>query len=260
MNFSRSRTMSEAMDSTPLALLHGWGMHRQLLAPLARQFDGERDTILLDLPGHGGRREDLSDLSSWLVPLAQQLEGSGAPVDLLGWSLGGMLGLALADRCPEMVRRLILVDTTPKFVCGEGWEHGLPRGQVRVLARQLKRDMIGTMKSFAALMTPLEDDGDPVWQAWSKECSHPEHLPDLQGALAGLALLQELDLRPRLAAIKAPVLVIHGERDRVTPVPAGKYLAEQLPDVVWHMVPQAGHAPFYPSFDGLASVVKEFCR
>lgn len=257
---SRKKIMSETMNSRPLVLLHGWGMHRQTLAPLARHLGEDRDTALIDLPGHGGRRDLLEGLSSWLEPIISQIEPIANPVDLVGWSLGGMLGLALADERPDMVRRLILIGSTPKFVSSESWDYGLPTGQVRAMARQMKRDAVATMKSFVELMVPVEDAGNSEWQAWQKDLLRPEFFPDQAGSLAGLELLQHLDLRQRLATIEQPVLVIHGERDRVTPVAAGRYLADQLPNATWQPVPRGGHAPFYPLEEELSATIMEFCR
>ena len=60
----------------------------------------------------------------------------------------------------------------------------------------------------------------------------------------GLRLLKEEDRRAALAGIAIPALLIHGERDRITPVAAARFMASSLPQARLELVPGAGHAPF----------------
>jgi pimeloyl-ACP methyl ester carboxylesterase len=46
----------------------------------------------------------------------------------------------------------------------------------------------------------------------------------------------------RLDRIRAPTLVMHGERDRLVPLAASKLLATQIPDAELAVVPGTGHA------------------
>jgi pimeloyl-[acyl-carrier protein] methyl ester esterase len=61
---------------------------------------------------------------------------------------------------------------------------------------------------------------------------------------AGLRLLKEEDRRDVLADIAAPALVVQGERDRLVPMGAARFLVEHLPQARLAPVPGAGHAPF----------------
>ena len=68
--------------------------------------------------------------------------------------------------------------------------------------------------------------------------------PPVAALRAGLRLLKEEDRRASLPGIAAPALVIHGERDRFTPIGAARFLAASLPRASLDLVPGAGHAPF----------------
>ncbi|MFT6627445.1 MAG: 2-succinyl-6-hydroxy-2,4-cyclohexadiene-1-carboxylate synthase [Flavobacteriales bacterium] len=86
-----------------------------------------RPALPVTLPGH---RETASSvlttamraalmappsIDTWADALADALRRSGAeanPVDVMGYSLGGRVGIALADRHPALVRRLVLVSTS----------------------------------------------------------------------------------------------------------------------------------------------------
>jgi pimeloyl-[acyl-carrier protein] methyl ester esterase len=69
-------------------------------------------------------------------------------------------------------------------------------------------------------------------------------LPEPAVALAALETLRRADQRRELAVIDVPVLVQHGELDRITLPAAADYLAAQLPAAVLERLPGVGHAPF----------------
>jgi pimeloyl-[acyl-carrier protein] methyl ester esterase len=81
---------------------------------------------------------------------------------------------------------------------------------------------------------------------------HPEALR------TGLQLLRDTDLRPRLAEIQQPVLVMQGSRDRLTPVQAGETLAAMLPEARFERIESAGHAPFLSHEPEFIERVKPF--
>ena len=59
---------------------------------------------------------------------------------------------------------------------------------------------------------------------------------------ARLAMIQSLDLRPRLAEIEQPVLLVAAEDDRVVDsVPAARVMAAGLPNAELETLPDAGH-------------------
>ena len=58
----------------------------------------------------------------------------------------------------------------------------------------------------------------------------------------GAAMLAAGDLRARLSLITSPTLVVHGAKDPLVPVAAGKEVAEAIPGAQWHLEPRMGHA------------------
>ena len=66
----------------------------------------------------------------------------------------------------------------------------------------------------------------------------------MQALRAGLNILLGSDLRNYVAMIKTPTLLVHGERDMLTPAGAAHWLAEHLPDARLEMLQGAAHAPF----------------
>jgi 3-oxoadipate enol-lactonase len=60
---------------------------------------------------------------------------------------------------------------------------------------------------------------------------------------AACGQLAELDLRPELAKVKVPALVVVGEQDEATPPPMSHELAALLPDARLKIIPGCAHVP-----------------
>ncbi len=80
---------------------------------------------------------------------------------------------------------------------------------------------------------------------WGEEEAEPfpymyRHIPDL---LLGLDYLLKADVRDKLSCIRVPLLLIHGERDRICPPQAAQYIYERTNDCTFMLMPNVGHAP-----------------
>jgi pimeloyl-ACP methyl ester carboxylesterase len=102
-------------DEPELVLLHGGAQNAHTWDTVALALD--RPLVAIDLPGHGhsGHREDHvywpADNAGAIEIAVRALAPDAALV--VGMSLGGLTALALADRAPDLVRQLVLVDVTP---------------------------------------------------------------------------------------------------------------------------------------------------
>src|ERR1700688_106990 len=112
------RTMSALVwgEGPPeLVLLHGGAQNAHTWDTVALALD--RPLVAIDLPGHGhsGHRDDHvywpADNAIAVETAVRALAPNAALV--VGMSLGGLTALALADRAPDVVRQLVLVDVTP---------------------------------------------------------------------------------------------------------------------------------------------------
>jgi pimeloyl-ACP methyl ester carboxylesterase len=102
-------------DEPEIVLLHGGAQNAHTWDTVALALD--RPLVAIDLPGHGhtGHRADHvywpADNASAIETAVRKLAPEAAMV--VGMSLGGLTALALADRAPDIVRQLVLVDVTP---------------------------------------------------------------------------------------------------------------------------------------------------
>lgn len=244
---------ASACAGTGLVLLHGWAMTPSVWAPL-RPMLGGRHCIAPPLPGHAGApAASGADIASWADRLAAALPPAATVV---GWSLGALLALALAHRHPAHVARLVLIGGTARFVAAAGaagaapWP-GLEPATVAAFRAGFANDPRATLKRFVALqclgeadrrgiqtrlgaaLTPLAGDGADTGAAATR---HDHALAD------GLAVLADTDLRPLLARIEQPCLLIHGEHDALMPLAAARATVRMLPRARLEVLPASGHA------------------
>jgi pimeloyl-[acyl-carrier protein] methyl ester esterase len=250
----------ETGSGPPLVLLHGWSLAGTAFLELAGLLPGCR-LLLPDLPGHGASAPPTAatlptladDLATWLAATVS------GPVLLGGWSLGGMVAMELAARRDAPVSRLLLIATTPRFIAAPDWPHGLPAGQVQVLRRSLARHFAATLGDFFAMTFAAGEVEAARLQAIRDFALRPAVLPDRAAAAALLDLLVTQDQRALLPGIRCPVLVAHGTLDRVTPVGAGRALAQLLPQAELCEFAGLGHAPFWTQPATVARAIREFC-
>jgi pimeloyl-ACP methyl ester carboxylesterase len=75
-----------------------------------------------------------------------------------------------------------------------------------------------------------------------------------------LQTLLNLDVRPALAAITVPALIVVGARDLLTPVWHSRYLAHHLPVSELHVLPGAGHMVPWERRAELARLLTDFAQ
>jgi pimeloyl-ACP methyl ester carboxylesterase len=180
-------------DGEPIVLLHGgladnstWArqfsslsLHRRVVAP-ERQAHGHTP----DRPGPLTFRGMTDQTVKFLVA-----QGLG-PVDLVGWSDGGMVGTLIAAEHPELVRTLT--------VTGSGFsDAGYLAGLVESLVALPPDDE--EMATFAAIYAQASPDG-------------PEHFPDVWDKVRTM-WAEPFDWSDKVKEISAPCLIIVGDDD-----------------------------------------------
>jgi pimeloyl-ACP methyl ester carboxylesterase len=171
-----------ADNSTWAAQFSGLSPYRHVVAP-ERQAQGHTP----DRPGPLTYQAMTDQTVSFLVAL-----GLG-PVDLLGWSDGGMVGTLIAADHPELVRTLT--------VTGSGFSStGYVPGAMEDLVALSPDDE--DMAMFAAMYAQASPDG-------------PEHFPEVWEKVRTM-WAQPFDWTARVQQISAPTLVIIGDDDYIS--------------------------------------------
>ena len=237
-----------------LVLLHGWGMHsgawNEEMPALTVRFR----VHAVDLPGHGhsanapvGSFDETADRIAEVVP-------RGAI--LCGWSLGGLLAQRIALRNPAL-RGLVLVASTPCFRARPDWPHAMKDETLQSFAAGLQDDRADTLGRFVRLNAL---NGARSREAIRTFTAHlHERGPSRPEALgAALSWLRDTDLRVDAPRIPVPTRVLHGARDVLAPVEAGRWLARSIPRASLDELPDAAHLPFFTHPQAFMRAVESF--
>jgi pimeloyl-[acyl-carrier protein] methyl ester esterase len=246
----------EALGEGPdLVLLHGWAMHGGVFAALAERLAPRFRLHLVDLPGHGHSAHSPVPLE--LDAVADNLSRRLPRAAGLGWSLGGLFALRIAQRHPERVRALAMLCAPPRFVRAPDWPQGMEPAVFHGFAADLARDYRATIDRFLVLEAQGSDHGGSELallraQVFAAGEPRPEALAD------GLALLRDTDLRAALPRLTMPSRWIAGRRDRLVNAAAMEAAAQAAPHSRYLRMQRAGHAPFLSHAAEIAEQLLDF--
>ena len=241
--------------------VHGWAMSGRVWRYQWERFAATHRVITLDLRGHGASSvpttgPTMDDFAADIVALLTRLDLNR--VTLVAWSLGVSAALRAFPAIRDRVAGLVLVGGTPRFTAGDGFAHGLSPEEVRGMALRLKRQYGRTMEEFFQGMFAEDEVGSDKYRQIVQDIVKVGHLPESRVALRSLDSLAAADLRPSLAVVDRPALLIHGGEDRICLPEASRFMAERIPGARLELLPGIGHAPFLSRPDLFNSLLGNF--
>lgn len=226
-------------SGNPLVLLHGWGCDNQSWQPLVPALQVFADVIVVDLPGFGASTPVPEfDLETVL----QRIEDCLPPrCVLLGWSLGGMLAVALAERCANRVQRVITLASNLTFVARPGWPNAMVPAVNRRFNAGFQADAELAWRRFTGLMAQGDSAERPLLKQLRQAFDGPKKNADTwHDALQRLA---QIDNRERFARLVQPGLHLYADGDALVPRAAAEAvsaLGQSQQEVA--VIPDTGHA------------------
>src|SRR5262245_57464610 len=216
----------------PIVLVHGLSgssrWWRRNIGTLAQRFQ----IYTIDLIGFGASRNRhpfvLAEAASHLIHWMDHL--GIARASFVGHSMGGFIAAELAADAPERVERLVLVDAAVLAFERSYVRHTF--GLLREL-QQLQPNFLPLLFTDALRAGPAT-----IWRAASE--------------------LLRTDMRPKLAHIRAPTLLVWGERDAIIPLEVGQRLAQLIPGQNLAVIKGGGHVPMWDCPRAFNRVVVEF--
>lgn len=237
------QTSGEGKD---IVLLHGWGgcTHKHM-QPIAEQLKSRYRVTNMDLPGQGQSDwdpaiENIHDMADQLLP---HLPKHGI---YIGWSVGGLLSMSIANRYPERVTQLVGVAVTPKFMASENWP-GMPQpGFKSIFTTGIKQH---GYKSFMQAWFEAEFNAiNPKPAAYHQLIELLDENAssmNLEILFKGIDIVDSTDLRNEFNSIQCPVDLILGEQDGSIPTDSHEKFTALNSKVNIHKIPKAGHLPFW---------------
>ncbi|MEM7466453.1 MAG: alpha/beta hydrolase [Pseudomonadota bacterium] len=204
----------------------------------------EHHALALDLSGHGessgsGYR-GVVDHAHWVASFIQSMDWE--PCVVAGHSMGGGIAIALAIYFPELVERLLLIDTGARLRVAPAvidYAKRIAAGGVdKVNNRQGFADGTAerTIKDLRAIN--VNENPNVTLKDWYADDS--------------------CDFLSRVGDIKIPSLAICGREDQLTPLKYHEYLRDNMPNCKLEIIDNAGHWPFVEQPQHFDEIVKKF--
>ena len=234
---------SRSKDLPALIMIHGFGSSLHTWEPWARALQKDYRVIRFDLPGsglsEGDPGGDYTDERTMQV-LAALMDRLGvARASLIGNSIGGRIAWTFAALNPERVAKLVLI--SPDGFASPGITYGhkpeMP-ASVKLMQYVLPK-MLLRMNLEAAYGNPAALTDETVDRYYELMLA-----PGVRGAMiARMEQSVRVDPEPLLRRIKAPVLLVWGEKDALIPVSNAADYTNALADSTLVSFPDLGHVP-----------------
>lgn len=239
--------------------LGGSGLNWSALAPLLTR---RCRLIAPDLAGHGltqslGRGPNVA--ANWRL-LHRFIESvATGPVILMGNSMGGMISLLEASAAPDAIAGLILLDPAlplvparldPRVAAGfllyaTPGVGRLMMGRHRPPPEELVAGVLAALCADPSLVAPevVAEHVEQVRQRAAFDGADRDFTAAMRSVLATAGYLRGTAYRRAVRSVRCPVLLLHGERDRLVPVSAARNAAAANPS--WSLIELlgVGHVP-----------------
>ncbi len=228
----------------PLLMLHGWGGSSLSFMSAASLLEERYRTLAPDLPGFGFSEAPPEAWGSadYARVIAELPKSAGyESVNVIGHSFGGKVALELAAAYPGLVKKLVIV-ASPIVKLP-------PEPGVR--SRSLRFAML---RRFASLMPPLRER----MLAWGRDRFGSEDYKSAGVLRPTLVRVINEDLRPLLASVGVPVLLIWGSADTEVPLRVAEEALGELGEARLVTMEGAGHFPFLEQPEAFAEAVTSF--
>ncbi len=240
----------EAGKGPPLLFLHGLGGTWKDWAENLPAFAATHQVMAIDFPGFGDSdKPEVKYSIDWFANIVEnfirekKLEG----VNIIGHSMGGLIALELAARPNSRVEKLIVSDVvgigdksefisyamTKKIMGPETrWEsfEKFLQGEFRAMVDGFIKDQKPkTARDFFESVPKNPLTGNPFLPM----------TPNVQMT----ASIIDFDIRPKLASIRQPTLILWGAKDPVAPPQDASLLKKEILQSKLILFPDSGHSP-----------------
>jgi pimeloyl-ACP methyl ester carboxylesterase len=220
----------------PLLFVHGLGSSSRDWAAQARYFTEHYRVLRVDLRGHGrserGRRP--YHIAQFARDIAVLLRKLGiAPVHVAGLSMGGMVALELGAGASQLVRSLVVVNSTVDMRL-HSWHDVWFYASRRLAVQALGMRRVGRLLARKLFVKPSQEELRRKFvRRWSQN--------DKQAYLWSVDAIMRWSVADRLDRITAPALLVSSDED-YTPAATKNRSAARMPNAELSVVKDARHA------------------
>ena len=159
------------------------------------------------------------------------------PCHFVGFSMGGMVGMKLAIKYPELIKSLILIDTSSE---SEPKMHRPRNLAMLYIGRYLGLKLLSSKVISMFFGTSFLKDNSRKQQRiyWKNQFINNSKIGMFKAAYA---IVSRKSFTQTIDQITCPTLILVGEDDQLTPLKKAQILHERIQDSILKVIPRAGH-------------------
>ena len=216
-------------------LINGRHFHYQVAA-----FQDRYRCLSFDHRGHGKSEvtKDGYDMENLYADAVELIEKTrAAPCHFVGLSTGGFIGIRLGIRRPDLLKSLVLMDTSADVEPAENMkQYKLLMWVVKLLGyKPVINKVLPLFFAQKFLNDPQRRDELLEWKAAITANDKRAMVKFGRGIFGRESMVDQLD------QIKTPTLVIVGQEDQPTPVAKARVIAEGIDGAELVIIANAGH-------------------
>lgn len=213
--------------------------------------------VTFDFRGQGqsGVTESGYDMETLAEDAAALIRALGCgPCHFAGLSMGGFIGMRLAARNPELLRSLILLDTSAD---PEPFLNKIKYRILNVVARRFGLEMVAdqvmpVMFAGNFLEDPARAEERAFWRSQMTANDRSGITRAVQGVISRRGVYEELH------KISAPTLIIVGEQDTATVPAKSERIHAEIAGSELVIIPRAGHSSTIEEADAVTGALEKF--
>jgi pimeloyl-ACP methyl ester carboxylesterase len=225
----------------------------------------EREIILFNNAGVASSSGEVPSTFAGMAKNAEAfIEALGLKqIDLLGFSIGGMVAQQIVVDCPELTRKLILIGTAPRnHDAGDGQGHMTPEGASIFGATYNPPEHLW-LKVFFTDSRDSQAAGREFLTRYFSRTTDPDAPINDNVAPAQLTALSQWGTHPGkrfayLNDIKQPTLVVSGTHDLIVYTVNSLHLVQNMPSAKLILYPDANHGSWYQYHEDFVFEVNRF--
>lgn len=219
---------------------HGLLFDRRIFDAQRKALEDRYRTIAFDFRGHGGSEitrsgYDMETLAGDAAALIRALDA--APCHFAGLSMGGFVGLRLAARQPELLRSLVVIDSSADPEPRENLpRYRLLNGVARLFGLgSVVGRVLPIVFGRTTMTAPERREVRETWRRRIAEQSRRGVTRAVRGVVGRDGVYGELE------RIRVPTLVVVGEEDTATRPEKAERMRDAITGAELVVVPRAGH-------------------
>ena len=181
---------------------------------------------------------------------------------LLGWSLGSLVAEEIVLDNLWNINNLILIGGTSSFIQHkeDGYNLGWNKRIVERMKFQLYKNPNETLFNFYNSLFTDEEKEKGYNKEFLKIMEDNIKIQSVDSLALELDYLIQKDLRNKLLDINIPLLMIHGEEDKICPLKASLYIKNILTHSNIEVIKSGGHIPFFTNPHDCYNIISKFIK